>query len=99
MKDSYFRSFKDIKSAIGFFKNNRFVCTKVIVSGKLYIDFIKQNEDNIAHLYTIPEIVIFTGHKEYFIKANKKYQHIIRNPLYNYGGIQTDFEKIKSLIK
>ena len=93
-----FSGFKDIKSAIDFLKTIRFVCTKVIVSGKLYIDFIKQYEANLADLYTIPEIVIFTGHKEYFIKANEKYQHIIRNPLYNYGGIQTDFEQIKSFI-
>ena len=98
IRDYSFNGFKDIKSAIDFLKTIRFAGTKIIVSGKLYIDFIKQYKDNAAYLYTIPEIVIFTYRKELFIKANKDHQHILDNPLYKSGGIQTKFENIKNFI-
>ena len=97
--DSFFRSFKDVKSAIEFLKTILFIETKVIVSGRLYLDFIEQYKKNIAALNIIPKIVIFTSHKGRFIDANQKYLNIIENPLYNYGGIQTDFEGVKEFIK
>ena len=97
--DSFFRPFKDVKSAIEFLKTILFIETKVIVSGRLYLDFIKQYKENIAALNTILKIVIFTSHKGHFIDANQKYLNIIENPLYNYGGIQTDFEGVKEFIK
>lgn len=91
--------FKDVKSAMDFLKNVKFAETKVIVSGRLYIDFIDQYEKNKGHLFTIPKIIIFTYHKEAFIKDNSRYKEIIDNQLYNYGGIQTDYEKINEFLR
>ena len=91
--------FKDVNSAMDFLKNVKFAETKVIVSGRLYIDFIDQYEKNKAHLFTIPKIIIFTYHKEAFIKNNSRYKKIFDNQLYNYGGVQTDFEKIKEFLR
>ena len=90
--------FKSVNLAMEFLKTIKFAETKVIVSGKLYIDFIQEYEKNMAYLFTIPKIFIFTYHIDHFIKGNSQYKKMIDNPLYNYGGIQTDFEKITKLL-
>jgi hypothetical protein len=98
MLDSSIKRYKTIKSAINFLKTVKFVETKIIISGRLYSEFIEQYKNIVASLNTIPKIIIFMSRKDLFIKNNEKYQKILDNPLFNFGGIQTDFKNIKKFI-
>ena len=39
-------------------------------------------------IFVIPKIIIFTLHKDLFIKYNKRNEDIINHPFFNYGGIR-----------
>ena len=96
--NSKVKRFSHVESAIEFLKTIRFVETKVILSGKLYLKFIKYYERNLTELYTIPKIIIFTSQKERFINNIKMNQHILIDQNFNFGGIQTDFQMIKNFM-
>ena len=94
------RSFTNVEEAINFLKSIKFVETKIIVSGKLYIDFVRKFQENIYEMNIIPKIIIFTYHKDLFIQNNQLlYENIIKHPFYNFGGIQTNFNEILNFIK
>ena len=85
--------FKDVESSIKKIKELSFEETYVIVSGRLYKEFIKSIMDNLTSIKVIPKIVIFTGNKETFLEYNNdlKSQNILNNKFYSLGGIQTNF--------
>ena len=92
------KCFKDINEAIDHIKTIEFEETIIIVSGNLYIPFIKSFKNNLNDIYVIPKIIIFTSNVEKF-KNNVEYQNIIINhPFYNVGGLHDSFEKIKNYI-
>ena len=91
--------FKDTREAIDYLKKIQFIETKIIISGKLYIEFIKLFIENLKNINVIPKIIIFTNKKELFIENNKQYLEYINHSFYNFGGIQTTFNKIKNFLE
>ena len=61
------RLFKEIDKAINHMKYIEFQETKVIISGKLYSEFVKKFKENIINMCVAPKIIIFTKNKEKFI--------------------------------
>jgi len=99
---SNFKGYKNIYDAIEDLKTIKFEETKIILSGKLYIDFIKKFKSILQDIYVIPKIIIFTSNKEKFInynKNNKENEDIINHSFYNYGGIKTSFNDIIKFVK
>ena len=93
-----FRLFKEIDKAINHMKFIEFQETKVIISGRLYNEFVKKFKENIIDMCVAPKIIIFTKNKEKFIENNKEYKNNI-NLFYAYGGIATTFDEIKKFLK
>ena len=91
--------FETIENGINCLKNKEFEKTKIIISGKLYINFITKFKENIRDILTIPKITIFSSNKEKFILDNKNYESTLNNSYYNYSGIQSSFKEIKSFLK
>ena len=69
-----FRLFKEIDKAINHMKYIEFKETKVIISGRLYNEFVKKFKENIIDICVAPKIIIFIKNKEKFIENNKEYQ-------------------------
>jgi len=69
-----FRLFKEIDKAINHMKYIKFQETKVIISDRLYNEFVKKFKENIIDMCVAPKIIIFTENKEKFIENNKDYQ-------------------------
>ena len=88
--------FKNVESAIEQLKYIEFKETKIIISGSLYNEFIKNFKEKILEMYIAPKIIIFTKNKEDFIKLNKDYNN---DKFYIYGGIVTKFNDIKEFLK
>ena len=65
--------------------------TNVIVSGKLYHEFVKKFKENIIDMCVAPKIIIFTKNKENFIMNNRDYQN---NTFYNFGGVVDSFQEV-----
>ena len=65
----------------------------VIVSGRLYKDFINQIMNNLPKIKVVPKIIIFTGDKNKFLEYHNDLhmKNILNSSFYNLGGIQTDF--------
>ena len=93
-----FRFFKEIDKAINHMKYIKFLETKVIISGRLYSEFVKKFKENIIDMCVAPKIIIFTKNKEKFIENNKEYQKDT-NLFYKFGGIATSFDEIKKFLK
>ena len=92
------KSFKNVDEAINKIKELEFEETNIIISGKLYIKFIRKFRDNLKDIYIIPKIIIFTLDKEKFIENNEDYSNLINHPFYNLGGVKTSFDEIKQFL-
>ena len=92
------KCFKKIEIGIKYIKEIKFEVTNIILSGRLYIEFIKKFRDEIKDIYIIPKIIIFTKDKNEFLKHNNEYKNYIDNSFYNLGGIKTVFKDIKDFI-
>ena len=77
----------------------KFESTKIILSGRLYIRFIKKFVDNLNEIYVIPKIIIFTKNKSGFLKFTKLNENIVNHPFFNFGGIRTSITEIISFLK
>ena len=89
-------AFDNVEKAISEIKFIQFKETKVIVSGRLFNDFVNQLYENLSEINVIPKIIIFTRHKDLFIR---KYKNILdNNPFCNYGGVKTLFSEIQNFI-
>ena len=89
--------FKTIDEAIDFIKLIDFKETKIIISGKFYIEFIKVFKENITAICVAPKIIIFTSNEKKFLVYNKEYENI-NNNFYNIGGIATIIEEIEDFL-
>ena len=78
--------FKKLDEAIDFIKRIDFEETKIIISGKLYIEFVMAFKVNITAMCVVPKIIIFTGNQQRFLNYNKDYEKM-DNQFYNIGGI------------
>jgi len=92
------RCFKKIDEAINYIKSIRFEETKIIVNGKLYIQFIEKFIDNLKDIYIIPKIIIYSKNKNKFIENCKEYKNIINHSFYNFDGIKTTLDEVKKFI-
>ena len=90
------RCFKKIDEAINYIKSIRFEETKIIVNGKLYIQFIEKFIDNLKDIYIIPKIIIYSKNKNKFIENCKEYKNIINHSFYNFDGIKTTLDEVIS---
>ena len=92
---------KTVKEGINQINKILFEETIIIVSGKLFKEFIVEFRKNINNLCFVPNIIVFTANKNQllssldvnFLNSN------IENNFYNSGGIQTDFSKVLEFIK
>ena len=94
--------FDNINNAFDYIKKIKFESTKIILSGRIYIDFILKFKENIKDLNVIPEIAIFTGDKNKFldyIKTSKVSMNIINDPFYKYGKINVSYDEIKDFLR
>ena len=82
------KCFKDIKNAIGEIKKIKFQETNIILSGKIYSDFIDKFQENIKDISIIPKFFIFS---KKFDKSQINYM----DPFYVSGGIHDIFPEIK----
>ena len=90
--------FKNAKEAINYLKEIQFIETKIIISGKLYKEFLEIFIEKLKEINVIPKIVIFEKEKELFIKNNQQYKKFINHSFYNFGGIKTTFNEIKTFL-
>ena len=90
------RLFKNLDKAIEHMKYIEFQETKVIVSGKLYPEFVTKFKENIIDMCVAPKIIIFTRNKLTFLKSNKDYQN---NKFYNFGGVVDTFQEVVKLLR
>ena len=90
--------FDNVKETINYIKKIQFMETKIIVSRKLYIEFIENFMQNLNKINIIPKIIIFDTQKELFIENNIQYENLINHPFYNSGGIKKSFNEIKNFL-
>ena len=88
---------KDVDKAIKYLKTIDFHETKVIVSGRLYPEFVKSFKENIIDICVAPKIIVFTRNKQKFLEYNKDYLDE-DNVFYSSGGVTTSFKEIKKLL-
>ena len=91
-------TFKAVENSITYIKGIKFEETFVILSGKIYIEFIEKFKENLKKICVIPKMIIFLRHKDEFLENNKIYNDIIDHSFYNFGGIKTRFYEIKDFI-
>ena len=72
--------------------------TKIIVSGRLFNEFINTFKENINDICFIPKNIIFTGKEERFLGYNQDYQKI-ENKFYTFGGLATIIDEVKDFLK
>jgi hypothetical protein len=95
------QSFKTIEDGINYLKTIKFESTKIILSGRLFIDFIKKFKENIKEMLIIPKIAVFTGDKEKFLEYNKDKKdnlELINDAFYSFGKINETYEEIKEFL-
>ena len=91
--------FKSVDEGFKLVESIKFESTKIIISGRLYIQFIKKFIDNLNSLYVIPKIIIFTRNKTGFLKSNKANEDIINHPFFNYGGVRVIISDVIRFLK
>ena len=92
-------TFKNVDDGLEYVKSIKFESTKIIISGRLYVKFIKKFIDNMNEIFVIPKIIIFTLHRDLFIKYNQPNEKIINHPFFNYGGIKIVISDIIKFLK
>jgi hypothetical protein len=89
--------FNQVNESIAFIKGIYFETSKIIINSNLFTDFVNMFKNGIKSIYVIPKIIIFTEKKENFIETNKNEENL-KDPFYDFGGIVTSFEEIKSFL-
>ena len=96
-----FKGYKNNDDALKYLKTIKFKETIIMISGRLYIDFINKFKSNLKDIYVIPKFIIFTGNKEKFLNYNKDNEHnmnIINHSFYNFGGIKISFDNVYKFV-
>ena len=70
------KKYINVDSAIEFMKGIEFEETKIIISDKLYFDFVKKFKENILNMRIAPKIIIFSKNKQIFVSNNRNYLNI-----------------------
>ena len=100
LKDKGYKNvklYKNVNDAIYEMKLIKFEETFIIVSGKLYPEFVKCFKENVTFMHIVPKIIVFAFDKEKFFEYNKDFLNK-ENCFYNYGEINTLFKQVKEFI-
>ena len=89
------RFFQNVNKAIEHMRYIYFEETKLIVSGKLYPEFVQKFKENIIDMYIAPKIIILTKNKQSFISSNIYNQN---NTFYNFGGVVDTFQEVQKFL-
>ena len=92
------KCFKEIDEGMKYIKSIEFEETNIIITGKLYTNFIQKFKEELKDIYIIPKIIIFTKNRNDFLKNNYEYKNYINNSFFNSGGIKILFKDIKDFI-
>ena len=92
------RLFETVTEAFDYMKSILFDETKIIVSGRLFSEFINTFKANIKDICFIPKIIIFTGNEERFLGYNQDYEKT-ENKFYTFGAIATIIDEVKDFLK
>ena len=90
------RLFKNTNDAIHYLKKIKFEETQVIISGRLYDEFIEYFKENSTIMYVVPKIIIFTSNALKIIINNKENKNIC-GIFPNFEGIKTMFKEIEQI--
>ena len=90
------KKYINVDSAIEFMKGIEFEETKIIISDKLYFDFVKKFKENILNMRIAPKIIIFSKNKQIFVSNNRNY---LNNGFYNSGGVVDSFQEIDKFLE
>ena len=88
---------ENINEAIFYLKKYKFKETKIIISGKLYDDFVKIFKEKITEIYVVPKIIVFARYKNQFIKNHIDFYNL-NNEFYRLGGVVDKFDDIKEFL-
>ena len=91
------RLFEKVTDAMNYLKSILFEETKIIVSGRLFSEFINSFKANIKDICFIPKIIIFTRKEKRFIGYNQDFEKD-ENKFYIFGGIATRIDEIKDFL-
>ena len=89
--------YQKVSDAIEYMKSILFEETKIIVSGRLFDEFINALKKNINDICFAPKIIVFTTKEKKFLEYNPDYEKI-ENKFYTFGGIATIISKIKDFL-
>ena len=89
--------FKTVVDAINFMLEIKFNETKIIISGKLFKEFIKSFKERQKVICIAPKVIIFTRNKDRFLRNNEEYENR-NNIFFRYGGIATKFAEIDEFL-
>ena len=98
MKSLIVKLFKNVDEAIKYMIKIKFEEFKVIVSGRLYSEFVRKFKENINDMFISPKIIVFTGSEDRFLEYNPEYKEE-KNIFYTYGGIATFFDAVIEFIQ
>ena len=87
--------FDNIKDAIKYLQKIKFDLTYIIVSGKLFAEFITELKNCEKTISTVPKIIIFTSEKRKAIIQN---MNEINDSYLNIGGIAVTFEDVQNFL-
>ncbi len=88
------KCFKTTEEGIDYIKTIKFESTKIILNGRLFVEFIWKFKEILKYLYIIPKIAIFTRNKIDFLDYNKDNFDIINDSFYTYGKINVLYDEI-----
>ena len=91
------RLFEKVTDSIYYLKSILFEETKIIVSGRLFSEFINSFKANLKDICFIPKIIIFTRIEKRFLGYNQDYEKD-ENKFYIFGGIATSIDEIKDFL-
>ena len=93
------RKFKNVEKSIKYMiKDIGFEETKVIVSDKLYNEYVKLFKENIIYICAVPKVTVFTHNKKQFIDTHPDYKKD-SNKFYSFCGVYDSFNDIKQFVK
>ena len=92
------KKYKSVVKSIDYMKNIEFVETKVIVSGKLYNEYVKLFKENLIDICVVPKVTVFTHNKKQFIDTHPDYKKD-SNKFYSFCGVYDSFNDIKQFVK
>ena len=87
------KAYENISTALEYLKKLKFSPIVIIVSGRLYPEFIENFKNNINIYKICPKIIIFTGNKEKFYELNKG-NKLIDHPFFN-SGVVDNYKDLK----